>query len=264
MQTEHARVLKSNWNMGNIEITADFGQAINRPFFQNNVNGVKHFEFNLKQNTSVNISFNNSVMMGYHEYSYTDNSFEGTARASYTNCSFPVRNELDGFIQLSGNSINKSGISFIEIENAVFSDLKQTVGLIHNLQIPSVHYLPIYSNRGLKKKFFKIGNSARGGNPIGPERFILNFPEEAESVITKVTWLLPQGRLTSANNASFRLEDLNGNNVFASVGGVLSQGYNDVDDVYIKVKDLPEGKLVLRGFNANQTAPEFFCLIEYF
>ena len=265
LQTEYARVLKSNWNMGNIEISADFGQAVSRPFFQNNVNGTKHFEFNLEGNSSINISFNNSVMMGYHEYTYNSNSFEGTARASYKNCSFPVRNKLDGFIRIDENGhFNRSGISFVEIENAIFNDLIVGTGQDLNLEIPSVHYLPVFSNRGLKQKYFKIGHPARGGNPTGSQRFVLNFPEEAGSVITKVTWLLPRGRLTSDRNASFILEDLNGNNVFASVGGVLSDGYNDVDDVYIQVGNLPEGKLVLRAINADQTAPEFFCLIEYF
>jgi len=264
MQTEHARVLKSNWNMGNIEISADFGQAINRPFFRNNVNGVKHFEFNLKRNTSVNISFDNSVMMGYHEYNYTSNSFEGTARASYNNCSFPVRNKLDGFIRIDENGhFNRSGISFVEIENAIFNDLRAVAGQDLNLEIPSVHYLPIFSNRGLKQKYFKIGHPARGGNPIGGERFVLNFPEEAGSVITKVTWLLPEGRLTSFNNATFILEDLNGNDI-ATVNGRLRDGYNEEDRVFVNVRNLPEGKLVLRAANANQTAPEFFCLIEYF
>lgn len=269
MQTEHARVLKSNWNSGNIEITADFGAEVNRPFFQNDV---KHFEFNLAKSTNVNISFDNSVMMGYHEYNYTNDSFEGTARASYTNCAFPVRNSLDGFIRIPSNSnINKSGISFIEIEDAIFSDLfVNAFANIHPLEIPSVHYLPAYSNRGVKKKYFKIGHPARGGNPRFQEEFVLNFPEESEAIITKVTWLLPRNRLTSTRNVSFQLQDLSGANTFASVGGVMRDGYNDTDDVYIKVRDIAEGKLVLRAVSGNgfslpdQTAPEFFCLIEYY
>lgn len=269
MQTEHARVLKSNWNSGNIEITADFGAEVERSFFQNDV---KHFEFNLAKNTNVNISFDNSVMMGYHEYNYANDSFEGTARASYTNCSFPVRNSLDGFIRIPSNSnINKSGISFIEIKDAIFSDLfVNALSNTHPLEIPTVNYLPLYSNRGLKKKYFKIGHPARGGNPINSEKFILNFPEESEAIITKVTWLLPANRLTSTRNVSFRLQNLSGATTYASVGGVMRDGYNDTDDVYIKVRDLPEGKLVLKAVSGkgfllpDQTAAEFFCLIEYY
>jgi len=272
MKTPQARVMKSNWNSGNIEISADFGSQVFQPFFQNNVNGggIKHFEFNLKQNSSVNISFDNSVMMGYHEYSYTDNSFEGTARASYKNCSFPVRNKLDGFIRIDENGhFNKSGISFVEIENAVFSNLflSGSIGQNHNLQIPSVHYLPTYSNRGLKKKMFKIGDSRRGTSPAPFQRFILNFPEEAESIITKVKWFFPFTLgATNTDTVSFVLRDLN-NNEIASVSFEIGDGTNKEQDVFVNVKDLPEGKLILSTDNflfGDTLPPDFFCLIEYF
>ena len=273
MKSPQARVMKSNWNSGNIEISADFGSQVFQDFFQTEAgrNNLKHFEFNLKKNSSINISFNNSVMMGYHEYNYRSNSFEGTARASYKNCSFPVRNKLDGFIQIDENGhFNKSGISFIEIENAVFSSLFID-GLFSYLEIPSVHYLPAYSNRGLKKKIFDVGIPTTGSNPIGSQLIILNFPEEAESIITKVKWFLPPGAVSQGTKDSFVLEDLNGN-LIASVtaGGGLNEGFDDDDDVFINTKDLPEGKLVLRAISASHPwpllvySPLFSCQIEYF
>lgn len=272
MKTPSARVMKSNWNSGNIDISADFGSQIFQPFFKdsindtNSMNDIKHFEFNIRNNSSVNISFDNSVMMGYHEYNYTSNSFEGTARASYKNCSFIIRNKLDGFIRTPTNGhLNKSGISFIEIEDAIFKDLTLTANTDFRLEIPSVHYLPIYSNRGLKKKIFKIGHPGEGGNPINGERFVLNFPEEAESIITKVTWSLPSGAINDIRNARFVLEDSLGTDISYVSGGLIN-GYDKEDNIFLNVKDIAGGKLYLRNvFVTNGVrSPDFHCIIEYF
>lgn len=258
LKTEHAKVLKSNWTNGNIDINADFGSQTFQPFFANNPNGIEHFDFRIRENSGLNISFKNSVMMGTHTYRYSQSSFRGTARAKYENCSFARRESLDGFINISDNLSNKSGISLISIEDAILQSIDNS-----NVQVTDVNYLPLYSNRGLKKKFFKIGNPARGGNPIGDQQVILNFPEDAESVITKIKWFLPRGRLTSANHSTFRLRDLS-NNTISSVSGRLKDGYDKTEEVFINVKDLPEGKLVLSAINATQTAAEFICLIEYY
>lgn len=250
LKTDYARVLKTDWQTGNIEITADFGsQAFN------NVN-VKHFDFRIRENSALNISFKNSVMMGFHNYRYSNSSWKGTARATYENCAFPGRSSLDDFIVISDNLLNKSGISLISIEDSIF----QTLGT-NNSEVTSVDFLPLYSNRGIKKKYVRIGHSATGRNPYGFQQFTLNFPEEAESIITKITWILPPGEINSGSG-SFRLTKTNGSTI-ASVSGNMSQGFREEDNVFINVKDLPNGKLVLKASGVNNHTDKFLCLIEY-
>ncbi|WP_299675350.1 hypothetical protein [uncultured Dokdonia sp.] len=280
MKSAHAKVLKSEWINGNIEINADFGSQAFQDFFKDNPNEINHFDIRMRETSGLNVSFKNSVLMGTHTYRYSQGSFRGTARAKYENCFFPQRLSLDGFIKIPDDLSNKAGISLISIEDAVLQGNSNTTAVVDGTfsQIPvtSVDYFPIYSNRGLKKKYFKIGNPARGGNPIGTQNIALNFPEDAESVITNVRWFLPEDRLTSTRNVRFeitdrfgaQLKDVNNDNIF--VQGVMRDGYNKSQQTYINVKDLPEGKIILRsvsGFGIslpNQTAPEFICLIEYY
>ena len=283
MKTEYAKVLKSNWTNGNIAINADFGSQTFQPFFTNNPNGVEHFDFRIRETSGLNISFKNSVMMGTHTYRYNQSSFKGTARAKYENCAFARRESLDGFINIADNLSNKSGISLISIEDAIFQSVtlnsvtnnNESI-LISNIPITNVDYLPLRSNRGIKTKSVKIGNASTGNNPIGNEQIILNFPEESESIIHKVKWFLPKDRLSSINNVRFVLtntlgdvlQDIDGNEIF--VEGIMKDGYNKTQEVFINVKNLPEGKVILKAVTPlgvqlpNQVASEFLCIVDYY
>ncbi len=232
---------------------------------------MKHFEFNLQGASSLNfnalnVNFKNSVMMGYHEINYGNNAWRGTGKILYENCSFPYRNSLDGFIKINHNTNNnKSGVAVVEIRDAIFEN-NAGVSSPYNLEISSVNYLPSYSNSGLKKKYFKIAHPARGENPLANQQFILNFPEEAESIITRVKWFLPKNRLGSTSIVKFVLTDINGN-ILSEINPVrLKDGFDIYDDVYINVKNLPNGKIILKDLlnQSNQVANEFLCVIEYF
>lgn len=288
MKNSNARVLKSNWQHGNIEITADFGSQAPPQFAGVNM---KHFEFNFQgtSNTSynsLNINFRNSVMMGFHEFNYGNNAWRGTGRVLYENCSFPYRNSLDGFIDINHNgNNNKSGIANIEIKNAIFENNANTNPYTpndpyntdrfgnplypnnYNVEIPSLNYLPSYSNRGLKKKYFQIAHPARGENPLGNQKFILNFPVESEAIITSVKWYLGKWDLTSSATVEFALTNLAGNIIISKIDPVpMWKGFHKKDEVNINVKDLTEGKLVLKDLsnNANQISNKFLCVIEYY
>ena len=288
MKNSNARVLKSNWQHGNIEITADFGSQAPPQFAGVNM---KHFEFNFQgaSNTSfnsLNINFRNSIMMGHHEFNYGNNAWRGTGRVSYENCSFPYRNSLDGFIDINHNgNNNKSGIANIEIKNAIFENNANTNPYTpndpyntdrfgnplypnnYNVEIPSLNYLPSYSNRGLKKKYFQIAHPARGENPLGNQKFILNFPVESEAIITSVKWYLGKWDLTSSATVEFALTNLAGNIIISKIDPVpMWKGFHKKDEVNINVKDLTEGKLVLKDLsnNANQISNKFLCVIEYY
>ncbi|NQX84947.1 MAG: hypothetical protein HRT67_03420 [Flavobacteriaceae bacterium] len=289
MKNENARVLKSNWTHGNIEINADFGSQTYRDFFDENI---KHFEFNIygtysppnqSSGCSLNVNFKNSVMMGYHEFNYNEETFRGTSKFLYENCSFPYRNTLDGFIKINhGNKVNKA-FSNIEIRDALFANNNPYDSENNqfsppdniDLEISSVNYLPSYSNSGLKKKIFKIAHPARGVNPIGDQKFTLNFPVESEAIITKVHWFLPKNRLTSHRVVQFQLtniyddvitDDFNPEEKLEIDPVLMKDGFNLKQDVHINVKNLPEGKLVLKDKegNADQAASEFHCIIEYY
>ena len=288
MKNHNARVLKTNWQHGNIEITADFGSQT-----QPSLAGIdmKHFEFNFQGASnisfnSLNVNFRNSIMMGHHEFNYGNNAWRGTGRILYENCSFPYRDSLDDFIVINHNgNNNKSGIANIEIENAIFENNAGTTPNTpndpynldlfgnplfpnhYNLEIPSVSYLPSYSNRGLKRKYFKISHPARGENPLEGQKIILNFPIESEAIITSVKWFLPNARLGSTRVVEFALSNLSGNIIISKIDPVQMRfGFDKIDNVYINIKDLEEGKLVLKDLrnNANQIANEFMCVIEYF
>ena len=260
LHNEFARVLKSNWKKGHIEFSADFGSQNWKP----NVLAAKHFDFNIKPDNHLNVYFKNSTMAGYHRYNYWPGSYTGLHSAIYENCSFTYRNSLDGFIKLEGSG-GRNGGSFIEIKNALFNRISND-----KQQISNVNYLPLNSNKGLKKKYFKIGDLANGGNPIGSQEFVLNFPEEAESVITKVTWFLPQGALSSTANVNYALTDLTGQVIISQVSGILYQGLDHEHKVNIHVKDLQDGKLVLKDLNSingggtTQSTNKFMCIIEYY
>jgi hypothetical protein len=290
MKNSNARVLKSNWQHGNIEITADFGsQAAPPPQFAG-IN-MKHFEFNLQGASnlsfnSLNVNFRNSIMMGFHEFNYGNNAWRGTGRVSYENCSFPYRDSLDDFIKINHNgNNNKTGIANIEIKDAIFENNAETSPLTttdpynldssgnplypnhYNLEIPSVSYLPSFSNRGLKRKYFKIAHPARGENPLEDEKIILNFPIESEAIITSVKWFLLNQRLGSTRVVEFALSNLNGDIIISKIDPVQMRfGFDKKDEIYINIKDLEEGKLVLKDLrrSANQVANEFLCVIEYF
>ena len=273
LKTEHAKVLKCNWNQGNIEISADFGSQSYRDFFKNNPSSIDHFEFNLntpfQYGNALNINFRNSVMMGNHIFNYGNQTWRGTGKVKYENCSFPYRNSLDNFIVLN-SVLNKSGIAIIEIENAIFENNAHfTSGNdVYPLEIANLDYLPLYSNNGIKEKQFKISHAARGNNPINTQEFVLNFPEEAESVIKRVVWKLPPLSLTSVNRVKFALVDLDGNILSQSVDlpEMMRNGFEKYDDVFIEVKDLREGKVILKDLtgNANQTTEKMICIIEYY
>lgn len=281
MKTKHARVLKSNWQHGNIQINADFGSQTYQPFFKDNDFDVKHFEFNLQGASNVsfnslNVNFKNSVMMGYHEINYGNNAWRGTGKILYENCAFPYRNSLDNFIQINhGTNNNKAGSAIIEIRDAIFENNpgNNSPSDSYGLEISNVNYLPSWSNSGLKKKYFKIAHAATGANPRTNQQFILNFPEEAESIITKVKWYLPKNRLTSSRVINFVLTDVN-ENILKSVNNNniqtglvrMSNGFNIEQEVYINVKNLPQGKIVLKDTSnqSNQSTNEFLCIIEYY
>ena len=61
------------------------------------------------------------------------------------------------------------------------------------------------------------------------------------------------------------LKDLNNNDVQTG-SFILNDGINIEQEVFIKLKDLHGGKIVLKDINgvANQSTSEFMCLIEYF
>lgn len=270
---EHARVLKSNWSNGNIEITADFGSQTWQRYFKDNPNSIKHFEFDLSSEyfNSLNVNFRNSVMMGGQITNYGSNSWRGTGRIKYENCSFPNRTSLDGFIQVNNNNVNRTGGAIIEIENAIF-ERNRLIGIsaddTYPLEIPSVNYLPLYSNSGVKVKHFKIAHAARGTSPLNNQKYILNFPEEAESVITRVIWKLPQSAVGSITPVKFELQDIEGNTLSESVSNPapMWMSFNKIDEVFIEVKNLKEGKLVLTDStgNADQTTEKMICIIEYY
>ncbi|MDG5490655.1 hypothetical protein [Psychroserpens sp. SPM9] len=287
LKNEHARVLKSNWNQGNIEINADFGSQVFKfgleqqdPNFID-INTLKHFEFNLQGTgtvgNSLNVNFKNSVMMGYHDFNYQNNSWRGTGKILYENCSFPHRNSLDDFVRVNhGFNNNISGIANIEIRDAIFENNYGVSGVnFYTLEASSVNFYPSYSNSGLKKKYIKIAHPARGENPLAGQSFTLNFPEEAESIITKVSWYLPKNRLTSIRTVQFALTDINNviitddfNSSFElkSPLAMMKDGFRFSQDVYVNIKNLPEGKLVLKDITnqADQVANEFMCVIEYY
>ncbi|WP_299675353.1 hypothetical protein [uncultured Dokdonia sp.] len=277
MKTDHAKVLKSEWINGNIEINADFGSQAFQPFFDD-PNEINHFDIRMRETSGLNVSFKNSVLMGTHTYRYSQGSFRGTARVKYENCLFAGRESLDGFIKIPDNLSNKAGISLISIEDAIlqgrsFTDMNGNVVNIpaiisssgeNLIPVTNVDYFPLYSNRGLKKKEFKLGNPARGGNPINFESIILDFPEDAESIITKIRWFLPRGEVVSFRSVNLVLEDLDGN-LISNVAGNPSNGFNKIEETFINVKNLREGKLVLKNTRLNSvTSPNFFCVIEYF
>lgn len=272
MKNSNARVLKSNWQHGNIEINADFGSQV--PIIGTNM---KHFEFNIQGTdscgfNSLNINFKNSVMMGYHEFNYKDNSWRGSGKILYENCAFPKRNTLDHFIKINHNSKNISGIGIIEIRDAIFENKKDSLD-VYSLEVANINYFPLYSNSGLKLKYFKLAHPAKGGNPIKNQQFILNFPEEAESIITKVKWYLPKNKLKSSKIVNFTLTDINGIALKDKKGHIIQtdlvrmrDGFNLWQDVSINVKDLPEGKIVLKDNTglSNKSTSDFLCIIEYF
>ena len=196
LKSDFARVLKTNWAHGSIEIVADFSSQLGERGYD-----LKHFDFDLSGPSTngynaLNVNFKNSIMAGYHEFNYGGSSWRGIGNILYENCSFPERDTLDGFIKINhGTNLNKSGIAIIEVKNAIFENNHaletEPTNDAYNMEVSSVDYLPLFSNKGLKKKYFNICHSARGGNPINDQEFILNFPEEAESIITKIKWFLP-------------------------------------------------------------------------
>jgi len=251
MKSQQARVLKTDWKTGNIEITADFGSQL----FSQGYN-MKHFDFDIQDNSSLNVSFKNSVMMGYHEFRYKNESYKGTGRATYENCSFPNRCELDGFVKIDFSEKNRSGISMISIEDAIMQDID-----LYNLQVTSVDFLPLQSNRGLKRKYHKISNPATGTNPTDGLELHLNFPEEAESVITGITWRVPSKIFEK--NGRFWLSDMNGK-VLSELQGNFRRGLWKEENVYLKLTELPEGKIILKSDGVQQETTDFVCIIEYF
>ena len=294
MKTEHARVLKSNWRKGNIEINADFGSQSYKYVLPSNdpnyldLPTLKHFQFNMNgvynpngsSGSALNVNFKNSVMMGYHEFNYNEETWRGPGKVLYENCAFPYRNSLDGFIEMNhGAKVNKAGIASIEVRDAIFNVNNGVTGSDLNLEVNSVNYLPLFANNGVKRKIFKMAHPARGTNPLAGQSFTLNFPEESESVIRSVKWYLPKNRLSSIRVVQYALTDINGNIITDDYDltkelktplGMLKDGFDLHQEVFINVKNLPEGKLVLKDISnfgnglADQAAQEFLCVIEYY